>query len=75
MADELAFPANRIWWWDPPPWPLKDLDEAIQKEIIQISIQTQVAILHAQIAGLEKMGAAIAGGKLRGAAPSAKASR
>jgi hypothetical protein len=75
MADELAFPANRIWWWDPPPpWVMRDLGEEVQREIFQIAIHTQVAVLQAQIAGLEKIGAAIARGKL-GGAPSAKAGR
>jgi len=61
MADELAFPANRIWWWDPPPpWILKDLEEAVQKEIFQIAIHTQVTVLQAQIAGLERISAASA---------------
>jgi len=74
MADELAFPANRIWWWDPPPpWILKDLEEAVQKEIFQIAIHTQVAVLQAQIAGLERISAAIGGAKLGGAASGAKA--
>ena len=73
MADELAF-ANRIWWWDPPPpWILKDLEEAVQKEIFQIAIHTQVTVLQAQIAGLERISAAIGGAKLGGAASGAKA--
>ena len=68
MADELGFNVNRIWWWDPPPpWIWNILNEEVQQEIIRISVQTQAAVLHAQIAGLEKIGAAL-GAKARGGA-------
>jgi len=68
MADELGFNVNRIWWWDPPPpWIWNILHEEIQQEIIRISVQTQVSVLQAQIAGLEKIGAALGGARAKGA--------
>jgi hypothetical protein len=69
MPDELSFNANRIWWWDPPPpWIWNILKEEVQQEIIKVSVQTQINVLQAQMAGLEKIGKVLEGANLRGAA-------
>jgi hypothetical protein len=52
---------NRKWWWDPIDMEVfKNLGEAVQREVVGISLRTQAEMLKVQAAGYEKIGAALA---------------
>jgi hypothetical protein len=66
MSDELSWKANPIWWWDPPPpWIWKELGEEVQREIIRVSLETEINVLQARVNGLRQIGA-VFGGKSGG---------
>jgi hypothetical protein len=51
---------NRKWWWDPIDMEVfKNLGEAVQRELVAISLRTQAEMLKVQAAGYEEIGAAL----------------
>jgi hypothetical protein len=65
MADinpELIF--HRKWWWDPIDMEIfKRLEETVQRQVLNVSLDTQAQIMKVQAEGFAKMGHIIAGAK------------
>jgi hypothetical protein len=61
-SSELPF--ARKWWWDPIDMEVfKKLEQAVQQEVVAISLETQAQILKTQAAGMEKISGALKGGR------------
>ena len=66
MPDLSQLALHPKWWWDPIDMEIfKNLGDAAQRQVVAVSLQTQAEMLKVQAAGLEKLGAAVAGNSAR----------